>query len=727
MAISLFAAVTLLFCLQIAKATSVKIERKHAKSAGVAVHSHTHTHVHPHTAVQGHVAEVRNAKTLSCPTGYWFQNGKCTQMVKVPFSSFCPYGSVEEDEQCVLWVPPSRYECPEGTTLKGIDCVVQTTIPFSVSCPDGTIPINETHCSVPFETQFICPDGAAAIGNRCLKLTPMSRSCPESYVAVGGVCSQTELSDPILLCPAGMIQEGHICRALTEHEPACPLGTTDLGENCATYHDMVTECPDGYNLTNAEACIQTVSAPKVAVCPNGGDPSTKCKSTVAVPLVPKCDASATLIDGQCVKLIHTNALFKCADDHELRGEECLKVVEYDCSETSYDIECESPKQIPVNVRGLASTEIKEEDVPDAPNVRGLTNIDLDHSKKVKHSDHAVGAHTSHSHGGHVIENTPILPVCKKVPKVEVKSCTKTIKCEAEPYCLDGVLRGINKCETSRVSEPIMKCEGRLDALTGECFVEQRTAIIYECPAGFSDDGYKKMTCSSTTSTDPIIGCPPNTEGPSCVSYTLKGCPGGVCHHHVVQAALDTCPEGFVKTTTPVKQIEKLHGGHPRALTQASFEKPVKHSTFKKSYSGGHIVVSLLKTTCVKTHYADMVGRCPDNWEQLDPVSCGFSVDPIDVSKSHTVPTQASCEPGYVNTGKDCEQSIITIATAICPADTTSIGNRCHVVSEFKRECPSGSIEENDNCWVASVAEPLTVDTVVEGVKIRTTGHSHGHH
>jgi len=286
--------------------------------------------------------------------------------------------------------------------------------------------------------------------------------------------------------------------------------------------------------------------------------------------------------------------------------------------------------------------------------------------------------------------------------------------------MEGTLKGGNVCEVIVQEHPSVKCGGRSDA-SGNCFVEETSAPILHCPHGYSEG--TQNSCARIEAADLIVECPHSTHGPNCATYQPKTCPPGGCERVVSEPATHICPEGFIKAST-----------HTKILEQGSHDTHSHKSGVKGKKSGGnHKLVTMTKSTCQKTEYAEHANRCPHGLKQVDDVTCASYVDFVVETKTHKLPAQHKCPPGYADKDHHCVHTTAVMASPICPAESFVQGNVCAHVVHMLQECPAGSISEKGTCWVFRAAEPLTVDTVVEAVHSHSVSshkepfsHHHGH-
>jgi len=289
------------------------------------------------------------------------------------------------------------------------------------------------------------------------------------------------------------------------------------------FSPKVRRCPHGFS-EEGNKCVKSNSVAKNVYCANGGNPADRCKEAIQVPLSPTClDQKAKLVVDRCEKTITRSASFSCPEGYSLVHGKCSKEIDYDCSVTKHEIECETPTKPSKPLHG---------------HVRSLYEA-KDYAKSKYMAEKAL--------------STPILPVCHKVPVVIPKTCQRTVSAEGTPFCAEGVYKGGSICEILEVSPPSMKCDGQSDA-RGDCFVEETSNPIRTCPAGYSS-GHGE-TCVRVEFADSIYECPRNTVGERCATFHEKKCPGGNCERVLTERATVVCPEGYTKEERSLSHHQK---------------------------------------------------------------------------------------------------------------------------------------------------------------------------
>jgi len=208
------------------------------------------------------------------------------------------------------------------------------------------------------------------------------------------------------------------------------------------------------------------------------------------------------------------AFFTCPKTYKFISGECSKEIEYDCSTSSEEIECESrPKPG------------KEHDFPHRKHyVYGEKEAQ---KEKYLNRDYDKVNH----------------PICHKVPVVHQKTCKRVVTAEGIPYCKIGVYRGGKVCEILEKEFPQFKCKS-IKGPHGTCFVEETSNPIRLCPLGYSI-GHGEF-CTRTFVKPVILQCPEHTFGPECAKKHHQVCPDGRCFRTLVHEPTFVCPCGFSK-------------------------------------------------------------------------------------------------------------------------------------------------------------------------------------
>eukprot|EP01068_Selenidium_serpulae_P013776 Selendium_serpulae@DN6006_c0_g1_i2.p1 len=589
----------------------------------------------------------QHTKTPTCPQGYYFQDGKCVTKQEVPEAHTCPAGTTERHGQC-LQHAPARFTCDGGLALSGEECTGEEFAEKMHQCPSGATPIGK-ECIVHISTVPVCPAGTAALGERCAKLVPMIKGCPSGFTSRGDLCAAQEYEQSLSVCPNGTYQEGDVCKVAFHETEECPEGTVDVGQRCATYTHKISECPKGYSRAGHN-CIRTESVQKTIYCPNGADVNNNCLVKVPVPPSPVCKVGK-LVNGQCYKPKRTPPSFTCPSGYTLeRGSTCIKVVNFDCSETHHDIECD---QVPT---GKAAANIRHR----------MLGVD------------AKGKYQTVNYSKRQPASVP-LPVCHKVPRTTPKQCEKTITAQAEHVCPAGSVYKGSFCESDEYFAPEYVCDAQTDG-KGSCYVDESTAVIRSCPAGFTNRG---ASCTRTETVAPSFFCPPGTEEPACATYVPKVCPrGGDCSNEHIEPPQVMCPDGYHMLQ---RVTQYHHGSTPTApCTKTVYADKVA------SCPAGSVQVSA----------GDM--------------TCATFVDKVQKSKDKRVAMQHLCPEGYAENQQRCARRVVRIAQIICPDDTQLDGNSCAKVVPQNSGCPKGAVADKGKCWAFSTVEPYMVDTVIGG-------------
>lgn len=659
-----------------------------------APHIHeAHVHEkHVHEKVEHHVpiVETHDAVTHTCPPNYWMEGGVCISKSAVDLIQICPHGSTQVGDECFVY-SAVRYACPDGGELIDMECVIHSDKPKEVVCPPGTV-LQGDQCVIALDIPASCPDGTALIGHKCIQASPIQKTCPPGFAPHGSVCARYDTAEPIPICPTQMVMQGNMCVLTVPIQPVCPPGAVDEGDKCVVFKPKVSHCPPGYT-ASVGACIKSLTAVREVACDNGADPHDGCRVVINVALSPSCPRGTEPLDGECIRRVTKPALLRCPPDYTLQGATCVKIVSYDCSTTTYEVKCED-------------TIVVEHEKHDHIHDKGH-----DHGKhrqltaeKVKHAPHV---HEKHEHH----HPAPLLPVCQKFPITTSQMCEKAVEADATPYCEDGSLRGMNLCELI-VKEPMStKCGGKTDAM-GNCFIEETSPPLYFCPPGYMETS--GSVCTKIEAVDLIENCPPETMGPKCAVFTGKSCPSGVCERIISEPPFVLCPEGYAKTAT-------------------AYAKDVAYKGKSKKGYSSHKVYE--KDVCKKTIFADLKPSCPLGLEPMDEATCVSFVEMVPEYKTQTVAPEFRCPVGYAHStkGHTCTAMVHNAAVPICAHDAFIDNHRCARQTPRVKDCPHGATADAGGCWILHTAEPILVDTVIEGLRKHNhythtvhAGHS-GHH
>eukprot|EP01068_Selenidium_serpulae_P006121 Selendium_serpulae@DN4294_c0_g1_i1.p1 len=598
--------------------------------------------------------------TPHCPDEYEFVGKDCIAKHEVPEIHTCPSGTNEVHGQC-----HKRHEasmiCPHGFHLKGKMCVSSEIAPLVNTCPAGSFQ-HGSQCVIKLEHAPHCADGTARMGDRCARFTPMVKDCPTGYTPRGDLCATQVFEEPDSVCPQGTFPEGNVCKVVTEVEEICPPGTVDVGDNCATYANKQKQCPKGYSMQGKD-CVRRERAPKMSMCANGGNPEEDCIVRIPVPPSPYCKIGKICTSGQCAKAKRLQPRYTCPQGYDLEhGSKCVKVVTYDCTKTHQDIECEGAAVGHIGGKGTA---------PQGKYPSHIRHRMLNVDSKGKYQNI------------HYSKLAPI-PKCQKKAPVAPKTCEKVHTAQAEAYCDQGTFKG-TYCEIQEYFAPEYRCDAKSDA-AGDCYVEERTPILYSCPAGYTKTGPEG--CTRTIIEVPHFFCPPGTVEPNCATFRNKACPGGKCVNKFVEAPKLICPEGFhmVESQHHFQQHKKLGWKHGHQAVQTHQDHP----------------------KCTKTVYVDKVAGCPRGTVEVEGMRCASFVDILFQKSDKKVAMQKICPQGFANEGGKCVKLVQLAAEPECPHGMMPEGFSCIKIIPQVAACPHGATSEKGACYAISRVTPIMI-------------------
>jgi hypothetical protein len=162
--------------------------------------------------------------SVSCPSGYSYDNslGQCVQQVSTTLT--CPSGYTSQNGTCVSVTITNP--CPSGYTLNSSTGQCERTVTTSVNCPSGTT-YNSTTGKC--ETSTVqCPSGTTY--NNITKQCESNPTCPTgtTYNASTNKCESTSMS-----CPTGYTLQNGQCTKRVTTTPTCPSGYIVYNGQCA--------------------------------------------------------------------------------------------------------------------------------------------------------------------------------------------------------------------------------------------------------------------------------------------------------------------------------------------------------------------------------------------------------------------------------------------------------------------------------------------------------------
>jgi hypothetical protein len=214
-----------------------------------------------------------------------------TCVVQPESKTICEKGRYDLNLDKCVWNPPIQVDCGDNACFYSVDreiCSCVTTQEFV--CPEGftLYQPSQSECSMKGDVWLTCP--------QC----PIDKICPES------VCSPR-------------CDKGTVCIFKSPSVTECEDADAELkGDKCVIYGELITECPDGYELREGGCYIQGISE---VYCPSGYNKiGNQCFTEGEA--VTTCPTGYTLKSDACYK--EGTTTITCPSGYDKVDNRCLK-------------------------------------------------------------------------------------------------------------------------------------------------------------------------------------------------------------------------------------------------------------------------------------------------------------------------------------------------------------------------------------------------------------------